>query len=43
MFDGLRIETWVIINMIVLVSILFTGWYVSKKMSEKDESGRKNI
>jgi len=36
-FDGLRIETWIILMMINLVFILFTGWYVSKKRGEKDQ------
>ena len=31
MFDGLRIETWIILMMINLVFILFTNWYLRKK------------
>jgi uncharacterized ion transporter superfamily protein YfcC len=30
-FDGLKIETWVILQMIVLITILYTGWYLRKK------------
>ena len=31
MFDGLKIETWVILQMIVLITSLYTGWYLRKK------------
>jgi hypothetical protein len=44
MFDGLKIETWVILQMIVLITILYTGWYLRKKKPEPpDVDGQPTI
>ena len=44
MFDGLKIETWVILQMIVLITILYTGWYLRKKKPDPpDVDGKPTI